>query len=56
VFRSECEYGAFYRAIPLPESADPSSARASMEDGVLKAPLHAPPARRGGRRVTIWGA
>jgi HSP20 family protein len=55
MYRSECEYGSFYRAIPLPESAEPSSAQASMENGVLKVTLRAPPARRQGHRVTIQG-
>jgi HSP20 family molecular chaperone IbpA/uncharacterized membrane protein len=55
MFRSECEYGSFYRAIPLPESTDPASAQASMENGVLKITLRAPPARRQGHRVDIQG-
>ena len=54
--RSECQYGAFYRAVPLPETADPSSAKASMEGGVLKVTLRAPRAERQTRRLTIQGA
>lgn len=52
VLRAECEYGSFYRVIPLPETADPSSAKATMNDGVLTVRLNAPRPRHG-RRVNI---
>ncbi|MGZ5117333.1 MAG: Hsp20/alpha crystallin family protein [Burkholderiales bacterium] len=29
-------YGSFYRAIPLPDSADVEHAQAQMKDGVLE--------------------
>jgi HSP20 family protein len=52
----QSEDGVFYCAIPLPDRANPSSARASMDNGVLTITLHAPPPRRRGRRVLIEGA
>jgi HSP20 family protein len=52
VLRSECSYGKFYRAIPLPEGADAGAARASMHDGVLEITLPMPQ-RRSARRLEI---
>lgn len=39
---SECSYGSFYRAIPLPEGVDTSKATAEFHDGVLKVAMPAP--------------
>lgn len=36
VRRTEREYGVFYRAIPLPESAEPDRARATFRNGILE--------------------
>ncbi len=36
VHRRERVYGSFYRAIPLPEGADPDKARAQFNQGVLE--------------------
>jgi HSP20 family molecular chaperone IbpA/uncharacterized protein YndB with AHSA1/START domain len=52
VLRSECSYGSFYRAVPLPEGADAGAARAAMRDGVLEIVLPMPP-RRQPRRLEI---
>jgi HSP20 family protein len=52
VLRSECSYGLFYRAVPLPEGANGDAARAAMRDGVLEITLPMPP-RRQPRRVQI---
>lgn len=52
VLRSECSYGRFYRAVPLPEGANAEAARATMRDGVLEITLPMPP-RRQPRRVEI---
>lgn len=41
---SECSYGSFYRAIPLPEGADVSKASAEFKKGVLEITLPAPAA------------
>ena len=35
-YRSERVYGAFYRAIPLPERANPEQAKATFANGVLE--------------------
>jgi HSP20 family protein len=39
---SECAYGRFYRAIPLPEGVDTSKATAEFRGGVLEIALPAP--------------
>jgi HSP20 family protein len=51
---SECTYGSFYRAIPLPEGAEPSKATAQFRDGVLEVAMPASaPAEKKARRVEI---
>jgi HSP20 family protein len=39
---SECSYGSFYRAIPLPEGVDVSKAAAEFHNGVLEVTLPVP--------------
>lgn len=39
---SECSYGSFYRAIPLPEGVDASKVKAEFQNGVLEVALPAP--------------
>jgi len=51
-YRSEKSYGAFYRAVPLPEGVDPEQARATFRDGVLEVTMPAPE-RASGRRLEI---
>lgn len=41
-YRSECSYGSFYRAIPLPEGTDTAKVNAVMSDGVLEVAMPAP--------------
>lgn len=41
-YRSERTYGSFYRAIPLPDSIDPSACSATFRDGVLEVTLPKP--------------
>lgn len=45
VFRTERDYGRFYRAVPLPEGVKPEDVRATFADGVLEVnvPLPARP-------------
>ena len=52
-YRSERSYGSFYRTIPLPEGADPSTASATFRDGVLEIALQAPQKRAGSRSLEI---
>lgn len=42
-YYSECTYGRFYRAIPLPDDAHAEEASASFRDGVLEVTMPAPP-------------
>jgi len=39
---SECSYGSFYRAIPLPAGAEASKATAQFNNGVLEVTMPAP--------------
>jgi len=39
---SECSYGSFYRAIPLPKGIDASKATAEFRNGVLELAMPAP--------------
>ena len=41
-YYSECSYGSFYRAIPLPEGADTSKATADFRKGVLEVTVPTP--------------
>jgi HSP20 family protein len=53
-FRSEREYGQFYRTIPLPDGVIGESAKASFRDGVLEITMQAAPSEANrGRRLEI---
>ena len=41
-YRSEREYGMFYRAMPLPEGVNPDRVRASFKNGVLEVAVPLP--------------
>ncbi len=41
-YYGERAYGSFYRAIPLPEGADPAKATAEFHNGVLEVTMPAP--------------
>lgn len=50
----ECEYGSFFRSIPLPEGVVPEKAEAVFRDGVLEVTLPCPKADpRPTRRVDV---
>jgi HSP20 family protein len=55
VYRSEREYGSFYRTVPLPDGVSLDDVKASFADGVLEVsvPLPAPAAKV--RKVEIQG-
>jgi HSP20 family protein len=42
-YYSECGYGSFYRAIPIPEGAEASQATAEFRQGVLEVTVPVPP-------------
>jgi HSP20 family protein len=53
-YRSERNYGNFYRRLPLPEGADPDDATAKFHDGVLEVTMPArKPVARVARKLTI---
>lgn len=53
-YHTECTYGSFYRAIPLPEGVDPATADASFKDGVLDVSFDAPKKQQGqSRQINI---
>lgn len=52
-YRSECNYGSFSRAIPLPESAKIEDAKATFQNGVLEINLEVPEQKTAGRRIEI---
>ena len=42
VYRNECEYGSFYRAVPLPEGITIGDVKAMFADGVLEVSVPLP--------------
>jgi HSP20 family protein len=56
VHRSERRYGQFYRAIPLPEGANPEQAKAEFKDGVLHVTIPMPEQKSSRRQIPIEGA
>jgi len=53
-YRSERQYGRFYRSIPLPEGVITESAQATFRNGVLEVAMQAPPEEASrGRRLEI---
>jgi HSP20 family protein len=54
LYRSERQYGHFYRTVPLPDGVISESAQATFRDGVLEVSLQAPPSEANrGRRLEI---
>jgi HSP20 family protein len=54
--RSELRYGQFYRAIPLPDGADPEKAQAEFKNGVLQITLPVSEARSNVRQIPVQTA
>jgi HSP20 family protein len=53
-YRSERNYGSFYRLVPLPEeAADLEQARAQFDNGVLKVSIPIPESKRKRREIPI---
>jgi len=56
-YYNECNYGSFYRSIPLPAGADTSKATAQFRDGVLEIVMpSAPQEGKKTRRIEIRDA
>jgi HSP20 family protein len=53
VYRSERQYGHFYRSIPLPEGADVDKARAKFENGVLEVTVPVAEMARSHRQIPV---
>jgi HSP20 family protein len=54
VYRSECEYGHFYRAVPLPEGVKADDVKATFANGVLEVSVPLPvPAQPNGKKIEI---
>lgn len=53
IYHTEVFYGSFYRRIPLPEGADPATAKASFNNGVLEITMQAPQRETRGSRLEI---
>jgi HSP20 family protein len=54
--RSELRYGQFYRAIPLPDGADPEKAQAEFKNGVLQITVPVSEARSNVRQIPVQTA
>jgi HSP20 family protein len=52
-YRTERNYGSFFRSIPLPEGADTEHVAAIFNNGVLEIAMHVPTAKKRGKKVEI---
>jgi HSP20 family protein len=50
-YRSERQYGSFYRAVPLPEGVKLEDVQATFADGVLEVSIPLPPAQQAKSRT-----
>ena len=55
VYKSECQYGSFYRTVPLPEGVKAEDVKATFANGVLEVsvPLPVAPAKPAATKVEI---
>jgi HSP20 family protein len=54
---NECDYGSFYRSLPLPAGADSSKTAAHFQNGVLEIVMPiTPQERKKGRRIEVSDA
>lgn len=57
VYRAECEYGSFYRTVPLPQGVKPEDVKATFANGVLEVSVPLPAqAETSGKKVPIQSA
>jgi HSP20 family protein len=52
-FQSERSYASFCRVVPLPAGANPDTASATFENGVLRVELEAPGQTAHGRKIEV---
>jgi HSP20 family protein len=52
VYRSECQYGSFYRSVPLPQGVKADDITATFNNGVLEVSMPLP-AKTNGRKIAI---
>lgn len=53
VYRSERQYGAFYRTVPLPEGADVEHANAKFDNGLLEVSVPVPQQKEDRRSIPV---
>jgi HSP20 family protein len=55
VYRSECQYGSFYRSVPLPEGVKAEDVKATFVNGVLEVsvPLPVAPAKPAATKIEV---
>ena len=56
VYRSECQYGSFYRAVPLPDGVNADDVKATFTNGVLEVSVPLPAAKPNGKKIAIKDA
>ena len=57
VYRAECQYGSFYRTVPLPQGVKPEDVKATFANGVLEVSVPLPAqAETNGRKIPIQSA
>ncbi len=57
VYRAECEYGSFYRTVPLPQGVKPEDVKATFANGVLEVSVPLPAqAESTGKKIPIQSA
>ena len=52
VYRSECQYGSFYRSVPLPQGVKADDITATFHNGVLEVSMPLP-AKTNGKKIAI---
>jgi len=54
VYRSECEYGRFFRSVPMPAGVKPEDVKATFKNGVLEVSTPLPPQpQKTSRRIEV---
>ena len=56
VYRSECQYGSFYRAVALPDGVKAEDIKATFTNGVLEVSVPLPVAKPNGTKIAIKDA